>query len=94
KFLADTGQGCNNPKFGGGPVRGAGPKAPPAANLTPAGNLKNWTEPQFMAALRTGKTPDGKQIDPKHMPWRSFAMMTDDELKAIFLFLKSLPPAP
>lgn len=92
KYLADTCQGCHNSKFSGGPVLGAGPNDPKASNLTPAGNLKVWTEAQFIAALRTGKTPEGKQIDPKHMPWRNFAMMTDDEMKAIFMFLKSLPP--
>lgn len=26
------------------------------------------------------------------MPWKNFAKFTDDELKAIWLFLKSVPP--
>lgn len=92
KYLADTCQGCHNPRFSGGPVTGADPNAPPADNLTPAGNLKNWNEAQFITVLRTGKTPEGKQIDPQNMPWPSFALMKDDEIKAIFMYLKTLPP--
>ena len=92
KYLADTCQGCHNPRFNGGPVLGSAPNAPIAANLTPAGNLKNWSETQFIAAMRTGKTPEGKQIDPQNMPWPSFALMKDDEIKAIFMYLKTLPP--
>jgi hypothetical protein len=42
--------------------------------------------------MRTGKTPEGKQIDPQNMPWSSFALMKDDEIKAIFMYLKTLPP--
>jgi hypothetical protein len=40
--------------------------------------------------LRTGKTPEGKQMDPEYMPWESAAAFTDTELKALHLYLKSL----
>jgi cytochrome c553 len=66
---------------------------PMPANLTPAGNLARWTEADFLTTLRTGQTPEGKHLDPEAMPWRSFGQMTDDELKAIWLFLQTLPPA-
>jgi hypothetical protein len=41
--------------------------------------------------LRTGVTPEGKKLNPKFMPWTMTKDMTDDELKAIYLYLKSLP---
>jgi mono/diheme cytochrome c family protein len=64
-----------------------------AANLTPAGRLPGWTEADFLRTLRTGLTPEGKQLDPEMMPWDILGQMTDDELRAVWLFLNSLPPA-
>jgi hypothetical protein len=40
--------------------------------------------------LRTGKTPEGKEIDPKNMPWPMTAAYTDTELKALYAYLKSI----
>jgi mono/diheme cytochrome c family protein len=67
-----------------------GPPAGP--NLTPAGNLQTWTEADFITALRTGATPRGTQLDGKRMPWPFYQGMTDDELRALWLYLQSLPP--
>jgi len=36
---------------------------------------------------------DGSAINP-FMPWKSFAKMTDNEIIAIWLYLKSVPPKP
>lgn len=66
---------------------------PMPRNLTPAGHLANWTEADFLRALRTGGTPEGDFLDPEAMPWKAFGQMTDDELKAIWLYLQTLPPA-
>jgi hypothetical protein len=30
-------------------------------------------------------------LDAKHMPWDVYKLMTDDELKAIFIYLHSIP---
>ncbi len=79
---------CHGEDFGGG--RGEGP--PPGPNLTPGGDLATWTEDDFIRTLRTGVTPDGKELDPEAMPWKTFGQMTDDELKAVWLFLQSRPP--
>lgn len=64
-----------------------------AANLTPdATGLAGWTEEIFISALRTGKhMGTGRPILPP-MPWFNFAMATDDDLKDIFAYLKSLKP--
>ena len=32
------------------------------------------------------------QLDAKYMPWKVLGEMIDDELKALWLYLKSLPP--
>ena len=35
-------------------------------------------------------TPSGHKLDPDLMPWDMFGRMTDDEFKAIWLYLRSL----
>jgi hypothetical protein len=67
---------------------------PPGPNLTPGGELGNWSEADFMAALRSGQTPSGKTLDPEQMPWTSFSNMTDSELQAIWAYLSTLPALP
>jgi cytochrome c553 len=65
-----------------------------AANLTPdkATGLGSWTEAMFMKALRTGKhMGEGRNILPP-MPWPFIGQATDQDLKAIFAYLQSLPP--
>lgn len=69
-----------------------------ASNLTPdpQAGLGMWTEKNFIDAIRTGKhmgSPDGRMILPP-MPWESMAKMTDDDLKAIFAYLRTLPAVP
>jgi mono/diheme cytochrome c family protein len=65
-----------------------------AMNLTPdkATGLGSWTPEMFMNALRTGKHQGtGRPILPP-MPWNWYRNMTDDDLKAVFAYLQSLPP--
>jgi hypothetical protein len=66
-----------------------------SANLTsdPSG-IGNWTEAQFIKALREGKAKgldDGRTLLPP-MPWPNYANATDEDLKDIFAFLKSTKP--
>ncbi|HEX6334769.1 MAG TPA: diheme cytochrome c-553 [Flavisolibacter sp.] len=66
------------------------------ANLTPdeATGLGSWTEEVFIKTLRTGKhlgQETGRDILPP-MPWFNFAKMTDDDLRSVFAYLRSLPP--
>ena len=67
---------------------------PPGPNLTPGGDLGDWTEADFMAAIRTGQTPNGRSLDPEMMPWPTFSQMSDTELQAIWTYLQSLPALP
>ncbi len=90
KYLTVGCTGCHGADFTGGPIPGVPPDWPPAANLTPAGNLRNWTEQGFIQAVRTGVKPSGERFS-EYMPYAVLKAMTDDELKAVWLFLTSLP---
>jgi mono/diheme cytochrome c family protein len=94
RYLADvTGcHGCHGFGLSGGRVAGP-PSIPPAANLTPAGSMGRWTEVDFARALREGRRPDGTAID-SFMPWLSYAQMTDDEVHALWLYLRGVEPRP
>lgn len=85
--------GCHKRNFEGGPDPAGPPGSAVPLNLTPAGDLGKWTEQDFFNALRTGKRPDGRVLD-SFMPWRFTAMMSDDEIRALWMYLKTLPPLP
>jgi mono/diheme cytochrome c family protein len=61
-----------------------------APNLTPGGELASWSEADFITAIYSGVTPSGKLLS-EEMPWKAYGKMTDDDLKAIWLYLYSLP---
>ena len=63
---------------------------PPAANLTPAGNLEDWSEDDFFTAFRTGVKLNGQRFN-EAMPVVAGGQMTDDELKALWLFMQTIP---
>ena len=93
EYLAGLCTLCHGPGFSGGLIPGAPPGDPPALNLTPAGSLQRWTFEEFITAMRTGVTPDGRQLRDQYMPYKSlFGDMTDEEWQAVWLYLKSLPP--
>jgi mono/diheme cytochrome c family protein len=63
-------------------------------NLTPdkKTGLGDWTEQNFIDTIRTGKKlGKGRPILPP-MPIAGINNYTDDELRAIFAYLRSLPP--
>jgi mono/diheme cytochrome c family protein len=65
-----------------------------ASNLTPeptTGIGTRYTETNFIATMRTGKKPNGTPIMPP-MPSDVYQNMTDDDLKAIFSYLRTLKP--
>jgi mono/diheme cytochrome c family protein len=65
-----------------------------AINLTPDVDtgIGSWTEAMFMKALRTGKhMGEGRPILPP-MPVDFYSKITDDEMKAIFAYLRSVKP--
>lgn len=65
-----------------------------ASNLTPdeVTGIGAWLESSFIAAMRNGRhLGTGRPILPP-MPWQDLGKMTDDDLKAIFAYLKSIKP--
>jgi mono/diheme cytochrome c family protein len=64
------------------------------ANLTPdrETGLGEWTEENFIQTMRTGRRMGkGRPLLPP-MPYPAVASLSDDDLKAIFAYLQSLPP--
>lgn len=64
------------------------------ANLTPDENtgLGIWTEDMFIKALRTGRHMGASREILPPMPWFNYGKMTDDDLKAVYAYLRSIPP--
>jgi mono/diheme cytochrome c family protein len=91
EYLARTCALCHKANFNGGMITTDAEYLAP--NLTPGGELHYWSEEDFMITLRTGVTPGGKHLKSA-MPWKYLGQMTDDELKAVWMYLQSLPPLP
>jgi hypothetical protein len=51
-----------------------------------------WSEQQFITCIREGKLKGLSRPLLPPMPWQFYKAMTDDELKAIFAYLKSTKP--
>jgi cytochrome c553 len=93
RHVAQLCTGCHGADFGGGRMSHGGPDAPAAANLTPhVLGLERWSETDFLTALRTGTRPDGTAIDGRYMPWRAVGQASDEELRSLWRYLRSLPP--
>ena len=92
KYLSIACTRCHGETMAGGPVDGAAEGDPLAANLTPGGELAGWSQEDFINTIRTGVNPAGRQLD-KSMPWRELARWHDEDLSAVFKYLKSLPAA-
>lgn len=64
------------------------------ANLTPDVNtgLGIWTEDMFIRALRTGKHMGTSRDILPPMPWPMYRNATDEDLKSIFAYLRTIKP--
>jgi cytochrome c553 len=95
EYVASMCQGCHGAGLAGGRVPGSPPDWPPAANLTPGGGTALALYPDadsLIAMFRSGRRPDGSAV--KVMPFESLSEMSDTDLRALHLYLKSLPPRP
>lgn len=95
RYLALTGgcHGCHGADLKGG-VSFGDPSWPLPANLTMhEDGLGGRSEKDFFAALKTGLRKDGGQMDPTHMPWDMTALMTDDDIRALWAYIQTVPPA-
>ena len=86
-----TGEALGEP-FAGGmelPSHAPGGGTYVSVNLTPdptSGHIYAWTEEQFLARFRHAVET------PSPMPWGAFKTMTDEDLRALYRYLRSLPP--
>lgn len=92
EYLTRTCTECHGAELNGKPFGPPGQEVP-TPNLTPGGELVSWSEEQFINVMRTGVTPAGRPLS-EEMPWRAFGQMTDDELRAVWLYLQSRPALP
>ncbi len=92
-YLTQSCHVCHGMTMSGGVIPGFPADWPPAPNITFGGGsaLPTWTEEEFIQTLRTGFTPEGKELRAAYMPWNSYKFMSDDELKATWAYLQSLP---
>ncbi|HKC25418.1 MAG TPA: diheme cytochrome c-553 [Thermoanaerobaculia bacterium] len=68
-----------------------------SVNLTPdkttgLGATSLWSEELFIKAMRTGKHFGTSRPILPPMPWQNVAQMTDEDLRAMWTYLKSIPP--
>lgn len=93
EYLTYSCKVCHGEMMSGGPIPGFPSSWPSAPNLTfgEGSALPSWTEEGFMNTIRTGVTPEGREVRGEYMPWGSYKFMTDDELKAVWVYLQSLP---
>ena len=87
------------PEKSGGYLGGGNPMLSPedgktvvySANLTmdKETGIGNWTEEEFIKAVRFGQRPDGK---PLRQPMEPFSALSDEEVSAIWAYLQTAPP--
>jgi len=93
EYLSLSCKVCHGLTMSGGVIPGFPSDWPPAPNITFGGgsSLPTWSEQDFINTIRTGKTPLQKELRAQYMPWGSYKFMSDDELKAVWVYLQSLP---
>lgn len=85
-----AGEFTGEPFGGGAPMdenNGFPALTPPNLTPDPSGRIYGWSQEMFINRFRQGKL-----IPYSPMHWSSFKHMTDDELKAIYNYLKTLKP--
>lgn len=91
-YLAATCRGCHGDGFGGGPIPGAPPEMLAPRNISPdsATGIGRWTLADFDGAVRRGVRPEGTKLNTD-MPSTDFAEFSDDEVAAIWAYLRTVP---
>ena len=81
------------PELGGGARFAALAYTAISANLTPdpETGITNWSDAELINGIRNGKRPRGSTIGPP-MPITSYRGMSDDDVKAIVAYIRSVKP--
>lgn len=82
---------CHGKDFGGG--KSPDPVSPPVPDISKSGVPGNWTLAQFIETFRSGRTPEGKTLDVKFMPFVGLGALSDMEIESVYNYIHSLPPA-
>jgi len=95
QYVANMCKGCHGGALSGGPIPGAPPDWPPAADLTgrsgPA--MKTYDSADKLKAMfRSGKRPDGTAVAV--MPFATLREMHDTDVAALYLYLTTLGKQP
>ncbi len=63
-----------------------------STNITPdpETGIGNWTGEEFLTSMRRGVRPDGQHLYPV-FPYTAFSKITDDDVVALYAYLKSIP---
>jgi mono/diheme cytochrome c family protein len=94
-YVANMCIGCHGVGLAGGKVPGGPPDWPAAANLTPGEGsvMPRYPDAASMTQMfRSGQRPDGLAVQV--MPFESLRAMSDTDLDALYLYLKTLPARP
>jgi len=59
---------------------------PPDLTGNPGGRTAMWTEDEFVARFHAGE-----RIPGSPMPWQAFGRMSEDDVRSIYRYLKSVP---
>ena len=78
-------RGCHGPDMTGVEASALGAAVP-----NPRPIVGTWTKEQFAQAMRTGVRPSGAPFT-EAMPWQNASKMTDDDLTALYAYLKANP---
>jgi len=95
-------EGCHSPDttkhFAGGFEEKSPGFTVRSGNLTPdsATGIGAWTEEMFIAKFRSNSSPENVNREAGKyntiMPWTFFGTMTDNDLKSIYAYLRTMPP--
>lgn len=77
--------GCHGPQMTGVAASALGPAVP-----NPRPSVGTWSQAQFIQTMRTGVRPSGAPFSER-MPWQNASKMTDDDLAALYAYLKAPP---
>jgi mono/diheme cytochrome c family protein len=96
RYVANMCIGCHGPGLSGGPIPGAPPDWPAAANLT-SGTASAMTRyrsgDQMEAMFKTGHRPDGTAVS-QVMPFGALQALNHTDTQALYAYLSSLPARP
>lgn len=90
-YVANACIGCHGARLEGGRIPGAPPEWPPAARLAAGKDsaMARYADAKsFVAMMRSGRRPDGSAVSPV-MPFAALKEMSDVDLEALFVYLKS-----